>query len=59
MGGDAHVMAVDDCIQGLEHQPTQFTQMIQNGVKLETIGIEERESEKAALWERNGGPVLN
>ena len=49
MGGDAHVMAVDDCIQGLEHQPAQFTQMIQNGVKLETIGIEERETEKAAL----------
>ena len=45
LGGadDAHIMAVDDRIQGLEHEMAQLTQMIQNGVKLETVGMEERE----------------
>ena len=40
--GDAHIMAVDDRIQGLEHQLARLTQMLQNGVKLETVGMEER-----------------
>ena len=46
---DAQVIAVDDRIQGLEHQVARLTQMIQNGVKLETHGMEKRELVKAAL----------
>ena len=47
--GDTQVIAVDDRIQGLEHQVARLTQMIQNGVKLETHGMEKRELVKAAL----------
>ena len=57
--GDAHVIAVDDSIQGLVHQLSQLTQMIQKGVKLETVGKEERESVKATLGGLDGGPVFN
>ena len=39
--GEAHVVAVADHIQGLEQQLAWLTQMVQTGVKLETIGIEE------------------
>ena len=39
---DAPVMAVADHIQGLEHQLARLTQMVQTGVKQETVGIEER-----------------
>ena len=52
-------MAVDDRIQGLEHQLARLTQMLQNGVKLETVGIEERESVKPALGRLDGGPIFN
>ena len=52
-------MVVDDRIQGLEHQLTRLTKIIQHGVKLETVGMEERESVKAALVGLNGGPLFN
>ena len=57
--GDTQVISVDDRIQGLEHQLAQVTQIIQNGVKLETVGMEERELVQAALGGLNGGPVVN
>ena len=56
---DAPVMAVADCIQGLEHQLAQLTQMAQTGVILETVGIEERQSVKNALIGLNGGDIFN
>ena len=34
-------------------------QIIQNCVKLETVGMEERDSVKAALGGHNVGPVFN
>ena len=52
-------MAVDDHIQGLELHLVLLTQMIQNGVKLETVGMEERELVQAALGGLYGCPVLN
>ena len=42
--GDAQVMAVADFIQGLEHQLARLTRIMQNGVELGTVDIEERES---------------
>ena len=47
---DCHpVIAVADCIEGLAHLLARLTQMVQTGVKLETVGIEERQSVKEAL----------
>ena len=57
--GNAPVMAVADRIQGIEHQLARLTQMVQTRVKLETVGIEERELVKAALGGLDGGPVFN
>ena len=56
---DAPVMAVLDHIQGLEHQLAQLTQMVQTGVKLETVGIEERQLVKNALSGLDEGDVFN
>ena len=41
---DAPVMAVADFIQGLECHLAWLTQMVQTEVKLETVGIEEKQS---------------
>ena len=56
---DAPVMAVADFIHGLKHQLAQLTKMVQTGVKLETVGIEERQSVKDALSGLDGGDVFN
>ena len=56
---DAPVMAVVDGFQGLEHQLAQLTQMVRTGFKLETVGIEERQSVKNALSGLDGGKVFN
>ena len=56
---DAPVMAVADRIQGLERQLARLTQIVQTGVKLETVGIEERQSVKDALSGLDGGNVFN
>ena len=37
--GEAHVEAVAECIQVLEHQLAMLTQMVQPGVKPETIVV--------------------
>ena len=55
-GADANpAIAVADRIEGLEHQLARLTQMVQTGVKLETVGIEERQSVKDALSSLDGG----
>ena len=41
MAGEACIMAADGHIQGLEHQLARLTEMIQTGVKLETICMEQ------------------
>ena len=56
---DAPVMAVADRIQGLQGQLARLTQIVQIGVKLETVGIEERQSVKDALSGLDGGNVFN
>ena len=35
--GEAHVVAVAEPIQGLEHQLARLTQMVQTGVKLKQL----------------------
>ena len=56
---DTPVMAVADRIQGLEHRLAELTQMVQTGVKLETVGKEEWQSVKNALISPDGGNVFN
>ena len=59
-GADANpVIAVADRIAGLEHQLARLTQMVQTGVKLETVSVEERKSVKDALSSLDGGDVFN
>ena len=59
-GADATpVIAVADHIEGLDHQLARLTQMVQTKVKLETVGIEERQSVKDALSSLDGGDVFN
>ena len=55
--GEAHVVAVADRIHGLEQQLARLTQMVHTGVKLETVGIEERQSVKNALIDLEGGTI--
>ena len=57
--GEAHVVAVAKHIQSLEHQLARLTQMVQTRVKLETVGIEERQLVKHALIGLNGGDIFN
>ena len=52
-------MAVADRIHGLEHQLAQLTKMVQTGVKLETVGIENWQWVKNALSGLDGGDVFN
>ena len=57
--GNAQVMAVANRIQGLERKLACLSQMVQTGIKLETIGKEEGEKAKAALGGLIEGPVFN
>ena len=59
VAGKAHVVVVAERIQGLEHQLARLTQMVQTGVKLETVGIEERQLVKHVLIGLNGGHIFN
>ena len=59
-GTDANPgVAVADRIAGLELQLARLTQMVQTGVKLETVSVEERQSVKDALSGLDGGDVFN
>ena len=57
--GEAHVVGVAERIQGLEHQLAMLTQMVQTGVKLESMATEDWESVKTALNQLDGGHVFN
>ena len=43
----------------LELQFNRLTQMVQTGIKLETVSVEERQSVKDALSGLDGGKVFN
>ena len=59
-GADADpAVAVADRMADLELQLSRLTQMVQTGVKLETVGMEERQSVKDALSGLDGGEVFN
>ena len=59
-GADANpVITVADRIAGLENQLARLTQMVQTGVKLETVSVEDRKSVKDALSSLDGGDVFN
>ena len=46
-------------VADLELQLARLTQMVQTGVKLETVRVEERQSVKDALSALDGGDVFN
>ena len=59
-GADANpARAVADRMANLELQLAQLTQMVQSGVKLETVSVAERQSVKDALGGLDGGEIFN
>ena len=56
---DKPPIEVADRIADLELHLVQLTQMVQTGAKLETVGVEERQSVKDALSGLDGGDVFN
>ena len=45
--------------QALEAQLAQLSNMVQTGVKLETVGVEDQESVRVALEGLDGGVIFN
>ena len=59
-GADANpAIAVADQIADLKLQLARLTTLVQTGVKLETVSVEERQSVKDALSGLDGGDVFN
>ena len=56
---DNPAMEVADRVKDLELQLAQLTQMVQTGVKLEKVSVEERQSVKNALSALDGRDVFN
>ena len=56
---DNPAIEVADRVADLELQLARLTQMVQTGVKLETVSVEERQSVKDALSALDGGDVFN
>ena len=60
LGADAEpAITVADRVADLELQLARLTQMMQTGIKLETVSVEERQSVKDAWSGLDGGEVFN